>query len=103
MQLFFFIGLFVPYGPMSSFLFLGIAENDYRSVYSLVAFFVFVGILNKFFNKKDFSLGGRILINLLVLLILTAMVDLIRSSAFDSWELFLKSAILPNLILSNTF
>lgn len=80
-----FVGLFVPYGLMSLPLFF----NPLGWV-SLMVFLISMFLVDRGFNKQNFGLSKRIILNLLVLLVLTAVVDLIRLTPFQSWMIFFK-------------
>ena len=82
-----FIGLFVPYGLLSLMLFLTI---PLFAGASLVVFLVLMTIINRKLNKWDLSVGKKILVIFLSLLVLTTIVDLIRFTPFYSWILFLN-------------
>jgi hypothetical protein len=82
-----FVGLFVPYGMLSSILFL--------SPFSWISAVVFLFLMfraEKELNAKNYNLSKRILINLLILLLLTIAVDAMRGTFFQSWVIFFKGA-----------
>ncbi|PIP86908.1 hypothetical protein COW81_03100 [Candidatus Campbellbacteria bacterium CG22_combo_CG10-13_8_21_14_all_36_13] len=79
-----FFGLFVPFGLWSSFLLVAL------HVPSIVALFVFIGLMifaNKKLKTKEIVLWKRILINLLILLLITTLVDFMRGTFFESWKI----------------
>ncbi len=82
-----FLGLFVPYGLMSLILFF-----SPLAWFSLVVFIILMIFADRKLNRGNFSLGKRILLNLLILLVLTTLVDLIRGTAFVSWIIFFQGA-----------
>jgi len=90
-----FIGLFVPYGMISAILFL----SSLLSWLSLILFLIAMILVEKFLNKKNYNLKKRILINLLVLLILTFIVDAIRGTYLESWKIFLEGTRILNISL----
>lgn len=82
-----FIGLFVPYGPLSIFYFL-------VSPLSWVSFAFFLYAM--FYAEKKLGKAGltpwkRILMNIFALLLITTMVDIIRPTPFESWQIFLNA------------
>ena len=85
-----FLGLFVPYGYLSLFLFF--IDLSGASFVSLVVFVILMFFTDRRLNKENFNFGKRILLNLLILLILTTLVDLIRGTAFMSWIIFFQGA-----------
>ena len=84
-----FLGLFVPYGLVSLALFMFIGP---LSLFSLIVFVVIMVFADRRLNKENFSFGKRILLNLLILLALTTLVDLIRYTPFVSWIIFFQGA-----------
>ncbi len=84
-----FVGLFVPYGYFSSFLFLASPLSGIS-----VVFFIFAMIsLEKMIKIHNLSLVKKILFNLVALMIITAIVDLIRDTPFYSWHIFIQGSI----------
>jgi hypothetical protein len=82
-----FVGLFVPYGATSSVLFMA----PFAWI-SLFAFAYLMYIAERDLSKKNYSLLKRILLNLLILLILTTVVDALRGTFFKSWDIFFRGA-----------
>ncbi len=82
-----FIGLFVPYGLTSLILFISI-----RSWISLIVFVVLMKSFDKKLEKGNYSIGKRITLNLLALLVLTTIVDLVRGTGMASWLIFYYGA-----------
>jgi len=78
-----FVGLFVPFGILSLITFF-----NPLGWLSMAIFIVLMVFIDRNLNKLDLSLGFRILINLLFLLVLTTIVDFVRCSPFASWEIF---------------
>ena len=83
-----FVGLFVPYGLKSLILFIA----NPLALVSLIVFIILMIFISRRLNRGNFNLSKRILLNLLILLVLTTVVDLIRGTAFMSWIIFFQGA-----------
>jgi hypothetical protein len=90
------VGLFVPYGILSIILFVLPGITMLLSIISVIFFIFTMYWINKKLNKKNYSLLEAILINLLVLLIITTLVDFIRLTPLASWRIFLHGGLLIN-------
>lgn len=81
-----FVGLFVPFG-MQSFTLLLVSPFSW---FSLIIFLASMAYTESFLKKQNYNFRKRILINLLILLVLTFVVDIIRGTPFASWMIFLN-------------
>lgn len=86
-----FVGLFVPYGPLSLYvaMFLPVL-----TIVSLVFFVIAMLLIDKKLKKRNFPLYKKILLNLFALFIITMIVDIIRGTLFGSIIVFLNGGTL---------
>jgi hypothetical protein len=82
-----FVGLFVPYGISSLILLFSLS-----GLASLGFFILFMYLIERGLRQIDINFYLRILINFLVLLLLTIMVDFIRGTPLESWTIFFNGA-----------
>ncbi len=82
-----FVGLFVPYGLASLILF----ANPFTWI-SLLVFLILMFCADRELKRKSYSLVTAILINLLLLLIITIIIDWFRQTPLASWTVFLHGA-----------
>ena len=81
-----FIGLFVPYG---------MASITYPLSWISIPFVIFAIIsVERELRKSTLSPLTKILVNLIVLLVLTAVADGFRAMPFESWSIFLNAGSL---------
>ena len=85
-----FFGLFVPYGLASLILFI-----SPLTWVSLVFFVLSMIFTDRKLNKANLGFGKRILLNLLILLALTTLIDEIRGTPLASWIIFFSGARFP--------
>ena len=82
-----FLGLFVPYGLPSLMLFLSIS-----AWYSVLVFVPMIAIADYKIQRSTLPLSDKILLILVCLLVLTLIVDLVRSGSWISWDILLHGA-----------
>lgn len=82
------VGLFVPFGFMS--LILLMTPLGWVSV---VLFFVSGYLFSKWLNQQNYSLGKKIVLIFVALLVLTTLVDLVRQTPFASWKIFIDGKL----------
>lgn len=78
------VGLFVPFGFMSLFLLMSPV-----TWLSIPVFLISMWYGEKQLKEKNYSYGKKVLMNLLLLLIITILVDFARMTPFASWLIFL--------------
>jgi ABC-type bacteriocin/lantibiotic exporter with double-glycine peptidase domain len=75
----------VPFGLFSLLSFL--------TPLGVISFVVFLGIMiitDKVLASRNYSLGKRILLNLIALLVITQVIDFVRATPLESWNIFLN-------------
>ena len=80
-----FVGLFVPYGPLS------ILAFTFSPLYwvSLVFFLCAMFYSEKMLKKTVLTPWKKILMNIYALLVITTIVDIVNGTHFLSWHIFL--------------
>jgi len=82
-----FVGLFVPFGFLSAFL---LISPFYW--FSLAVFLISMIYADRWLKSRSMNTVQRILINLLVLMAITFIVDIVRFTPFESWRIFLQGS-----------
>ena len=85
-----FIGLFVPFGPLSVLVFfIGLP----LSLISVLVFFGGAYLFQKWLSKKTFSTFTTFLIILIALFVFTFLTDIARGTYFAGFKIFLDGRI----------
>jgi hypothetical protein len=82
------VGLFVPFGFLS--LLLLMSPTTWLSI---PVFLISMWYGEKKLKEKNYSYGKKVLMNLLVLLMITILVDFARMTPWASWSIFLGGGL----------